>query len=166
MSKTKSSKKQATNNKREYIKRDWKQLELDFYKGDCKSVKEFLRLKGIKENGGTKVRTKGWKEKKYQNSTKIVAKSTEKFIEKQSEENANILVKSSDVAQLLLNKIMQQISSESYIHSKSMTEYANATAKCSAIIKGNDEDSLSVTKSSSIRSGLSSLGIVEEVDND
>ena len=68
-------------------KYDWKQLEKEYILSDYKSVSSFLKDKEIKQNGSTKNKTKGWKNKKVlkeeQKSTKIIEKVTEKEIEKE-----------------------------------------------------------------------------------
>ncbi len=88
-------------------KYDWKQLEKEYILSNYKSVSSFLKDKGIKSNGSTKNRTKGWKNKKVlkeeQKSTKII----EKVLEKESEKEANKIIQVKDVANDLLSKIVQ-----------------------------------------------------------
>ena len=88
-------------------KYDWKQLEKEYILSDYKSVSSFLKDKGIKSNGSTKNRTKGWKNKKVlkeeQKSTKVI----EKVLEKESEKEANKIIQVKDVANDLLSKIVQ-----------------------------------------------------------
>lgn len=76
-------------------KYDWKQLEKEYILSDFKSVSSFLKNKGIKQNGSTKNRTKGWKSKKVlkedKKSTKIIEKVTEKEIEKEVDVNTRHL---------------------------------------------------------------------------
>lgn len=88
-------------------KYDWKQLEKEYILSDYKSVSGFLKDKGIKSNGSTKNRTKGWKNKKVlkeeQKSTKVI----EKVLEKESEKEANKIIQVKDVANDLLSKIVQ-----------------------------------------------------------
>lgn len=88
-------------------KYDWKQLEKEYILSDYKSVSSFLKDKEIKQNGSTKNRTKGWKNKKVlkedQKSTKII----EKVIERESENEANQIIQVKDVANDLLAKIVQ-----------------------------------------------------------
>lgn len=76
-------------------KYDWKQLEKEYILSDFKSVSSFLKEKGIKQNGSTKNRTKGWKSKKVlkedKKSTKIIEKVTEKEIEKEVDVNTRHL---------------------------------------------------------------------------
>ena len=69
-------------------KYDWKQLEKEYILSDFKSVSSFLKDKGIKQNGSTKSRTKGWKNKKVLKEDKKSTKIVEKVIEKESEKNA------------------------------------------------------------------------------
>lgn len=88
-------------------KYDWKQLEKEYILSDYKSVSSFLKDKGISINGSTKKSTKGWKNKKVlkeeQKSTKVI----EKVLEKESEREANKIIKVKDVANDLLSKIVQ-----------------------------------------------------------
>lgn len=76
-------------------KYDWKQLEKEYILSDYKSVSSFLKDKEIKQNGSTKNKTKGWKNKKVlkeeQKSTKIIEKVTEKEIEKEVDINTRHL---------------------------------------------------------------------------
>lgn len=88
-------------------KYDWKQLEKEYILSNYKSVSSFLKDKGISINGSTKKSTKGWKNKKVlkeeQKSTKVI----EKVLEKESEREANKIIKVKDVANDLLSKIVQ-----------------------------------------------------------
>ena len=86
-------------------KYDWKQLEKEYILSDYKSVSAFLRSKDIKQNGSTKNRTKGWKNKKVLKEEEISTKTVEKFIEKKSEKEAEKILKIEDVANDLLLKI-------------------------------------------------------------
>ena len=92
---------------RSVAKYDWKNLEKEYILSDYKSVSSFLKDKGIKQNGSTKNRTKGWKNKKVlkeeQKSTKVI----EKVLEKESEKEANKIIQVKDVANDLLSKIVQ-----------------------------------------------------------
>lgn len=76
-------------------KYDWKQLEKEYILSDCKSVSSFLKDKGIKNTSYTRSNTKGWKEKKRQNTdkkvTKIIQKTTEKEIEQEVDINTRHL---------------------------------------------------------------------------
>ena len=73
-------------------KYDWKQLEKEYILSDFKSVSSFLKEKGIKQNGSTKSRTKGWKNKKVLKEDKKSTKIVEKVIEKESEKEAQKIV--------------------------------------------------------------------------
>lgn len=88
-------------------KYDWKQLEKEYILSDYKSVSSFLKDKGIKQNGSTKNRTKGWKNKKVLKEDKKSTKTIEKVIEKESEKEAKKIVEVKDVANDLLLKIIQ-----------------------------------------------------------
>nr|DAH86725.1 MAG TPA: hypothetical protein [Caudoviricetes sp.] len=88
-------------------KYDWIALEEEYILSDYKSVSAFLKVKGINNNGTTRKRTSGWKDKKRQKEDKKATKTIEKVIEKQSENDANTAVKINDVAEELLKKIME-----------------------------------------------------------
>lgn len=88
-------------------KYDWIALEKEYILSDYKSVSAFLKDKEIPNNSRNRNNTKGWKEKKWQKSDKTVAKTIEKIIEKQSNEDAKTIVKINDVANELLKKVME-----------------------------------------------------------
>lgn len=91
-------------------KYDWIALEKEYILSDYKSVSTFLKDKGINNNGTTRKRTSGWKDKKRQKEDKKATKTIEKVIEKQSENDANTAVKINDVAEELLKKVMEATS--------------------------------------------------------
>lgn len=91
-------------------KYDWIALEEEYILSDYKSVSAFLKDKGINNNGTTRKRTSGWKDKKRQKEDKKATKTIEKVIEKQSENDANTAVKINDVAEELLKKVMEATS--------------------------------------------------------
>ncbi len=88
-------------------KYDWIALEKEYILSDYKSVSSFLKEKGINNNGTTRKRTSGWKDKKRQKEDKKKTKTVEKVIEKQSTEDAKTIVKLNDVAEELLKKVME-----------------------------------------------------------
>lgn len=88
-------------------KYDWIALEKEYILGDYKSVSSFLKDKGISNNGTTRRHTSGWKDKKRQKEDKKATKTIEKIIEKQSNEDANTIVKINDVANELLKRVMK-----------------------------------------------------------
>lgn len=88
-------------------KYDWKQLEKEYILSNYKSVSAFLKDKGINNNSYARNNTKGWKEKKRQNTDKKVTKTIEKVTEKESEKEAQKIIKVNDVANNLLSKIVQ-----------------------------------------------------------
>lgn len=88
-------------------KYDWIALEKEYILSDYKSVSSFLKDKGIKNNGTTRKNTSGWKEKKRQKEDRKATETIEKVIEKQSNQDANTIVKIDDVANKLLAKIMK-----------------------------------------------------------
>lgn len=97
-------------------KYDWKQLEKEYILSDFKSVSSFLKDKGIKQNGSTKSRTKGWKSKKVLKEDKKSTKIVEKVIEKESEKEAQKIVDIKAIAtDLALNIIKANSQLEKYI---------------------------------------------------
>ena len=97
-------------------KYDWKQLEKEYILSDFKSVSSFLKDKGIKQNGSTKNRTKGWKSKKVLKEDKKSTKVIEKVIEKESEKEAQKIVDIKAIAtDLALNIIKANSQLEKYI---------------------------------------------------
>lgn len=88
-------------------KYDWKQLEKEYILSDYKSVSDFLKDKKINNNGTTRKHTTGWKDKKRQKEDKKATKTIEKVIEKQSEKDSSVAVKLNNVAEELLNKVME-----------------------------------------------------------
>lgn len=88
-------------------KYDWITLEKEYILSDSKSVSAFLKDKGIKNNGTTRKYTSGWKDKKRRKEDKKATKVIEKTIEKESEQEAKEIVQVKDVANDLLNKIVQ-----------------------------------------------------------
>ena len=91
-------------------KYDWIALEKEYILSDYKSVSAFLKDKGIKQTGNTNRQTKGWNEKKVKKEQKKGNKTIEKFIEKQSTEDANTIIKINDVANALLKKLNEATS--------------------------------------------------------
>ena len=89
------------------MKYDWKQLEKEYILSEYKSVSSFLKDKGINNNSYARNNTKGWKEKKRQNTDKKVTKIVEKVIEEESKKEAKKIVQVKDVANDLLSKIVQ-----------------------------------------------------------
>lgn len=88
-------------------KYDWKQLEKEYILGDYRSVSVFLRDKGINNNSYARNNTKGWKEKKRQNTDKKVTKTIEKVTEKESEKEAQQIVDIRTIANDLALKIIE-----------------------------------------------------------
>lgn len=76
-------------------KYDWKQLEKEYILSDYKSVSSFLKDKKINNSSYVRNNTKGWREKKRQNTdkkvTKIIQKTTEKEIEQEVDINTRHL---------------------------------------------------------------------------
>ncbi len=89
------------------MKYDWKQLEKEFILGSYKSVSSFLKERGINNNSYARNNTKGWKEKKRQNTDKKVTKTIEKVTEKESEKEAEKIIQIKDVANDLLKKVLE-----------------------------------------------------------
>lgn len=88
-------------------KYDWIALKQDFLLGEYKSVSDFFKQKGIKDNSRNRTYTKDWKNEKWKNSGKIVEKTVEKVIEEISTEQAKTIVKIDDAANDLVVKIME-----------------------------------------------------------
>lgn len=88
-------------------KYDWKQLEKEYILSEYKSVSDFFRNKNIPNNSRNRSNTKGWKEKKCKKSDSVVAKTIEKVIEKESEQEAQKILEVKNVANDLLQKIVQ-----------------------------------------------------------
>ncbi len=88
-------------------KYDWKQLEKEYILGDYKSVNSFLKDKGISRNKTSNTQTKDWNTKKHQKDINKTLKTIEKVTEKESEKEAKKIVQVKDVANDLLQKIVQ-----------------------------------------------------------
>ena len=100
-------------------KYDWKQLEKEFILSDYKSVSAFLKDKEINNNSYARNNTKGWKEKKRQNTDKKVTKTIEKVTEKESEKEAQQIADLKSIANdLALNIIKANSQLETYIVKK------------------------------------------------
>lgn len=89
------------------MKYDWIALEKEFITSDYKSVSAFLKDKGISNNGSTKSKTKGWKNKKVQKEDKKSTKTIEKIIELESTNDAKKIVDLNDLANDLANDILE-----------------------------------------------------------
>lgn len=89
------------------MKYDWKQLEKEYILGEYKSVSSFLKDKRINNNSYVRNNTKGWKEKKKQNTDKKVTKTIEIVTEKESKKEADKIIQIKDVANDLLKKLLQ-----------------------------------------------------------
>lgn len=100
-------------------KYDWKQLEKEYILSDYKSVSAFLKDKEINNNSYARNNTKGWKEKKRQNTDKKVTKTIEKVTEKESEKEAQQIADLKSIANdLALNIIKANSQLETYIIKK------------------------------------------------
>jgi len=88
-------------------KYDWKQLEKEYILSNHKTVSSFLKNKGIKNNGTTRKRTSGWKNKKRQKEDKTETKTIEKIIEKESEKEAQQIIDIKLIANDLALNIMK-----------------------------------------------------------
>lgn len=100
-------------------KYDWKQLEKEYILSDYKSVSAFLKDKEINNNSYARNNTKGWKEKKRQNTDKRVTKTIEKVTEKESEKEAQQIADLKSIANdLALNIIKANSQLETYIVKK------------------------------------------------
>ncbi len=90
-------------------KYDWKNLEKEYLTSKHKTVSSFLKAKGISDNGNTRKKIKGWKNKKVVVEEKKSAKTLEKIIEKQAEKEANEIVSVGSVADALLKKVNEAV---------------------------------------------------------
>lgn len=98
------------------MKYDWKQLEKEYILSNHKSVSNFLKEKGINNNGTVRKHTSGWKTKKRQKEDKKATKTIEKTIEKESEKEAQQIVDLKSIANdLALNIIKANSQLETYI---------------------------------------------------
>ena len=61
-------------------KYDWKSLEKEYILSNYKSVSAFLKNKNIPNNGSTRNKTKGWKDKKQDKQDKINTRTVQKVI--------------------------------------------------------------------------------------
>lgn len=142
-------------------KYDWKQLEKEYILSDYKSVSSFLNNKGINNNSYARNNTKGWKEKKRQNTDKKVTKTIEKVTEKESEKDAQKILEIKDVANDLLKKIVQA-NNELNMHlarNKNKTKTVKYDYKCNKPSKETIEEKEEITSFINIidRQGLKQL---------
>ena len=113
-------------------KYDWKKLEKEYILGDYKSVNSFLKDKGISRNKTSNVQTKEWNTKKHQKDIKKTLEIIEKVTERESEKEAKKIVEVKDVANELLQKIVQA-NSELNMHlarNKKKTKTVEYDYKC------------------------------------
>lgn len=104
-------------------KYDWKQLEKEYVLGNYKSVSAFLKDKGIKQNGSTKNRTKGWKSKKVLKEERKSTKIIEKTIEKESEIEADLNVRHLKLYDDFLNILEQSFKQPTQFYYLGMPDY-------------------------------------------
>ncbi len=104
-------------------KYDWKQLEKEYILSDYKSVSSFLKDKGINQNGSTKNRTKGWKNKKVLKEERKSTKIIEKTIEKESEIEADINVRHLKLYDDFLNILEQSFEQPAQYYYLGMPDY-------------------------------------------
>ena len=86
-------------------KYDWNNLEKEYVTSKYKTVSSFLKDKGIPDNGNTRKKIKGRKNKKAIVEEKKSSKTLEKIIEKQAEKDANDIITIASVADILLKKV-------------------------------------------------------------
>lgn len=87
----------------------WQELEREYILGDYKNVSVFLKKKGIPNNGSTRKKTSGWRDKKRQKEEDIKTKTVQKVIEKESEKVAEKIVNVKSVADELLKKVSESL---------------------------------------------------------
>lgn len=90
-------------------KYDWIALENEYILGDYKSIREFLKEKGISRGKSTTEKTKDWNEKKQSKIIQKSSKITEKVIEMESEKEANEIVNINSIADELASKVSEAI---------------------------------------------------------
>lgn len=145
------------------MKYDWNELEKDFITGEYKNVSDFLRQKGIPNNGTTRKYTSGWTDKKRQKKDKEKTKTIERIIEKQSEIEAEQKIKINDVAQRLLEKIdIATDELNKYVNKKTRKTKKKFTIKDATGTKVDNEiitEEMKIEEVSSIinKSGLKTL---------
>ncbi len=90
-------------------KYDWIALENEYILGDYKSIREFLKEKGISRGKSTTDKTKDWNDKKQSKVIQKSSKIAEKVIEKESEKEANEIVNINSIADELAKKVLESI---------------------------------------------------------
>lgn len=91
-------------------KYDWIALENEYILGDYKSIREFLKEKGISRGKSTTDKTKDWNDKKQSKVIQKSSKIAEKVIEMESEKQANEIVNINSIADELAIKVLEAIS--------------------------------------------------------
>lgn len=86
---------------------DWIALEEEYILSECVTISEFLKKKGITDNGTNRKYTTGWNEKKRENREKRKIKTIEEVTKKKSKEDAKKILKIGDVAEKLLSNILK-----------------------------------------------------------
>ena len=130
-------------------KYDWKQLEKEYILSDYKSVSSFLKDKKINNSSYVRNNTKGWKEKKRQNTDKKVTKIIEKTTEQQIKKEVDINTRHLE----LYNKFLDVLDSsfdnpEQYMYLgmpdydklKKMIDILEKTQKGQRLAKGLDRE--------------------------
>lgn len=130
-------------------KYDWRNLEKEYILSEHKSVSSFLKDKGIKNNSYSRNNTKGWKEKKRQNTDKKVTKTIQKVNEKEIEKEVGINTRHLRLYDRFLEIIEQSLANpEQFIYAgmpdfdklKKMVEILEKAQKGQRLAKGLDKE--------------------------
>lgn len=130
-------------------KYDWKQLEKEYILSDYKSVSSFLKDKGINNNSYARNNTKGWKEKKRQNTDKKVTKTIQKITEKEIEKEVDINIRHFKIYDKFLDVLeqsfehpeqIQYLGMPDYDKLKKMVDILEKTQKGQRLAKGLDKE--------------------------
>lgn len=131
-------------------KYDWKQLEKEYILSEYKSVSSFFKDKGIKNSSYVRNNTKGWKEKKRQNTDKKVTKIIEKTTEQEIKQEVDINMRHLELYSKFLDILDGSFSNpEQYMYLgmpdydklKKMIDILDKAQKGQRLAKGLDKES-------------------------
>ena len=118
------------------IRRDWNKLEEEYILSDCKSISDFLKEKNIQDDGSVIKHTTGWNKKKREKQEKVKIKTIEKVIEKESTDEAKKKTTVNEVAELLLNKLVN-ISLNDIVEVRDIKTMTSSLKDLSEILNNN-----------------------------
>lgn len=118
------------------IRRDWNKLEEEYILSDCKSISDFLKEKNIQDDGSVRKHTTGWNKKKREKQEKVKIKTIEKVIEKESTDEAKKKTTVNEVAELLLNKLVN-ISLNDIVEVRDIKTMTSSLKDLSEILNNN-----------------------------